>query len=109
MTDPISEVWRRSEMLEKTLSEFTKRGKAYAEAEQNYRIALAEKILLLRDKGYPATLIGDLARGDKEVARLKLERDCAEAVYDAAREGINVYKKQIDVLREQIEREWNHA
>lgn len=107
--DPITEVWRRSEMLEKALSEFSKRGKAYAEAEQDYRIALAQKILLLRDQGYPATLISDLARGDKEVARLKFERDCAETVYDSAKEGINVFKKQIDVLREQIDREWRSA
>ena len=109
MTDPITEVWRRSEMLEKALSEFSRRGKAYAEAEQNYRIALAEKILLLRDQGFPATLIGDLARGDKTVARLKFDRDCSEAVYDSAREAILVFKKQIDVLREQIDREWKNA
>lgn len=109
MIDPITEVWRRSEMLEKALSEFSKRGRAYAEAEQSYRVALAQKMLVLRDQGFPATLIGDLARGDKEVARLKLDRDCSEAVYDSAREAINVYKKQIDVLREQIEREWNNA
>lgn len=109
MVDPITEVWRRSEMLEKALSEFSKCGKAYAKAEQDYRVALAEKILLLRDQGYPATLIGDLARGDREVAKLKFDRDCSEAVYDSAREGINVFKKQIDVLREQIEREWRSA
>lgn len=109
MIDPITEVWRRSEMLEKALSEFSKRGRAYAEAEQSYRVALAQKMLLLRDQGFPATLIGDLARGDKEVARLKLERDCSEAVYDSAREAILVFKKQIDVLREQIDREWKNA
>lgn len=109
MIDPITEVWRRSEMLEKALSEFSKRGRAYAEAEQSYRVALAQKMLVLRDQGFPATLIGDLARGDKEVAGLKLERDCSEAVYDSAREAINVYKKQIDVLREQIDREWRNA
>lgn len=96
-------------MLEKALAEFSRRGKAYAEAEQAYRVALAQKILLLRDAGFPATLIGDLARGDREVARLKLERDCAESVYDSAKEAINVYKKQIDVLREQIDREWKNV
>lgn len=107
--DPISEVWRRSEMLEVALKECKTRGRAAAEAERAYRVALAEKILTLREKGMPATLIGDLARGDKEVAMLKLDRDCSEVVYDNAKEAINVYKRQIDVLREQIEREWNHA
>ncbi len=109
MVDPISEVWRRSEMLEVALKECKNRGRAAAEAEQKYRMKLAEKILLLRDQKLPATLIGDLARGDKDVAMLKFERDCAEVVYDNAREAVNVYKRQIDVLREQIEREWSKA
>ena len=38
-----------------------------------------------------------------------LERDCAEVVYDNAKEAVNVCKRQIDVLREQIEREWSKA
>lgn len=109
MVDPISEVWRRSEMLEVALKECKNRGRAAAEAEQKYRMKLAEKILELRDQKLPATLIGDLARGDKDVAMLKFERDCAEVVYDNAREAVNVYKRQIDVLREQIEREWSKA
>lgn len=109
MVDPISEVWRRSEMLEVALKECKNRGRAAAEAEQKYRMKLAEKMLELRDQKLPATLIGDLARGDKDVAMLKFERDCAEVVYDNAREAVNVYKRQIDVLREQIEREWSKA
>ena len=109
MVDPISEVWRRAEMLEVALKECKSRGRAAAEAEQKYRMKLAAKILELRDQKLPATLIGDLARGDKDVAMLKLERDCAEVVYDNAKEAVNVYKRQIDVLREQIEREWSKA
>ena len=109
VNDPISEVWRRSEMLEVALKECKLRGRAAAEAEQTYRVALAKKMLELREGGYPATLVGDLARGDKEVAKLKFERDCSEVVYDNAKEAVNVYKRQIDVLREQIEREWSKA
>lgn len=109
MVDPITEVWRRAEMLEVALKECKTRGRAAAEAEQSYRVKLAERILTLREDGYPATLIGDLARGDREVASLKFERDCAEVVYDNAREAVNVYKRQIDVLREQIDREWKNA
>lgn len=109
MVDPISELFRRSEMLEVALKESGKRGKAAAEAEKQYRIALASKILELRDKGFPATLIGDVARGEKQVASLKFDRDCAQVVYDNAKEAINAYKKQIDILREQIQREWNNA
>lgn len=109
MTDPISELFRKSEMLEVALRECKNRGIAAADTERNYRIALANKILLLRENGFPATLIGDVARGDKDVSSLKFERDCAQVVYDNAKEAIMSYKKQIDILREEIEREWNHA
>ena len=109
MVDPISEVWRRSEMLEVALKESGKRGKAAAESERAYRVALAAKILELREKSFPATLIPDLARGDKEVAKLKFERDCAEVVYENAQEALLVYRKQIEVLRDQIDREWKNA
>ena len=107
--NPIDEVWRRSEMLETALKECKSRGRAAAEAEQTYRVALAEKILLLREGGLQATLIGDVARGDKDVARLKFDRDCAQVVYENAQEAVMVFKKQIDVLREQIDREWRNA
>lgn len=109
MNDPITEVFRMADMVETALTESAKRGKAFAEAERDYRIALAEKMLLLRDQGQPATLVSDLARGDKTVAQKRFDRDCAEVVYDSAKEAINVYKKKIDVLREQIEREWSRA
>lgn len=109
MVDPISEVWRRAEMLEVALKECKNRGRAAAEAEQKYRVKLAEKILELRDQKLPATLIGDLARGDKEVSKLKLERDIAEVVYENAQEAMLVYRKQIEVLRDQIDREWKNA
>lgn len=109
MNDPISEVFRRSDMLDVAIKECGNRGIAAAKAEQEYRIKLAEKILMLRENGVAASLVGDVARGDKEVAKLKFERDCSQVVYDNAREAVNVYKKQIDVLREQIEREWSKA
>lgn len=107
--NPIQEVWRRATLLDTALSEMKDRGLANAEAERAYRVALAQRMLELKAAGYPATLIGDLARGDDTVAQLKCDRDCAEAIYDSAREAINVYKKQIDVLREQIDREWSRA
>ena len=96
-------------MLEVALKECKNRGRAAAEAEQKYRVKVAEKILELRDQKLPATLIGDLARGDKEVSKLKLERDIAEVVYENAQEAMLVYRKQIEVLRDQIDREWKNA
>lgn len=93
-------------LLDAALSAFGRRGNDYAEAERKYRIGLAEKMLKLRSDGYPATLIPDLARGDREIARLKFDRDAKEAVYKAAGEAIQSYKLQIRITENQIEREW---
>ena len=60
-----------------------------------------------RANGTPVTIIADLCKGDKEIATLKIQRDIAEVDYKANLEAINVYKKVIDVRREQINREWN--
>lgn len=93
-------------MLNAANSAFVKRGKEYAEAEHDYRIALASKILELRAEGQPATLVSDLARGDRAIARLKLSRDTKEVVYKSAQEAIQSYKLQMKLTEAQIEREW---
>ncbi len=93
-------------LLDSALKQFGKRGRDNAGAEEKYRIALAQKILIERDKGTPATVISDICRGDKNIARLKFERDCAEVTYKAAQEAINIYKLQIRVLQDTIEREF---
>ena len=41
---------------------------------------------------------------------LKLfERDCAQVMYDSAREALNCYKLDARLIEAQIEREWNDA
>jgi len=55
-----------------------------AEKEQAYRVALAKKITELHADGVAWTVCPDLARGDEKVARLRLERDVAEGVREAA-------------------------
>jgi hypothetical protein len=58
--------------------------RTYALAEEAYRIALAETIVRTHADGIAWTVCGDIARGDKNVARLRRERDIAEGVRDAA-------------------------
>jgi hypothetical protein len=60
--------------------------KAYidkAVAEESFRVALADRILELRDEGLPATVCSDVARGDRRVAELRRARDIAEGVCEA--------------------------
>ena len=71
--------------------------KLKAETERDYRIALAKAIMDLKQKGLPATLINDLARG--EVARYKFDRDLAEARYQASREALNSLQTQASALQ----------
>lgn len=106
--DLISEIGQKSKLLDTAIKELGKRGRAYAEAEKEYRIAMARKILEEREKGTPVTIISDLCRGNPEIAKLRFDRDCAEVVYKSAMEAINAIKLQIRVLDAQAEREWGY-
>lgn len=104
--DLIQEIGAKSALLDAAIKQLGIRGKAYAQAEHDYRVAMRQKILAERSKGTPVTIISDLCRGDPEVAKLRLERDIALTVYESAQEAINGFKLQIRILDSQIEREW---
>ena len=57
--------------------------RAFAEAEEKYRKALAVEIVTSHGDGVAWSTAPDLARGDAEVARLRMERDVAEGVREA--------------------------
>jgi len=102
----MDELGDKVKLLDEAVRQYGKRGQAYAQAEHDYRVALAGKMLADRANGIPATIMGDICRGDRAIAKLKLERDIAEVVYKSANEAIQSYKLQIRVLESQIEREW---
>lgn len=55
-----------------------------AEKERAYRVELSKRITTLHGDGIAWTACADLARGDEKVARLRMERDIAEGVKEAA-------------------------
>lgn len=60
----------------------------FARKEEAYRVALAKRITELHaEDGVAWTVCGDLARGDATVARLRMERDIAEGVQEAAKQA----------------------
>ena len=71
MNDLINEIGQKSRMLDAAIRELGIRGRAYAQAEHDYRIALAEKTLLERDKGTPVTLCPACHRAYDEGANLE--------------------------------------
>ena len=95
--------------LETALNALSKRGREYAESEKNYRIALSKSMLLAHKNGVPATILTDICRGKEKIANLRFERDVKETLYKSSIEAINVYKLEINLLREQIDREWNNT
>lgn len=105
--DLMLELESRFSTLDQALKHVGKRGRDYANAEMEYRVALAEKMLVERDRGTPVTILSDICRGDREIARKKFDRDVAESSYKAALEACNVYKLRIKVLEAQIEREYH--
>jgi uroporphyrinogen-III decarboxylase len=103
------EIEKMNQLLNQAIKEVGRRGKEYAEAYKNYRMLLSKELLLLRDSGVPATLAYDIARGKKEIAEAKENEIIKESLYKSVLEAINVYKIQINILREQINREYNNA
>ena len=68
-----------------------------AENERLYRQALAHEIMRLREEGMPATLISDVARGNKADERHM--RDLAEIKYKSACELLRSIETQISALQ----------
>lgn len=104
--DLVLELQDKVARLDAALKALGQRGRSMADAEQKYRVGLAKKIAVERDKGTPVTIISDVCRGDAEIARLKFDRDVSEVGYKSALEACNVYKLQIRVLEGQIDREY---
>lgn len=92
--------------LNRALVEMTRRGRDYAQAEHDYRVALAKKMLQLRAEGIPATISQDVCRGEPEIAKLRLQRDIAQTIHEAAQETIRVWKLEATLMEAQISREW---
>lgn len=59
----------------------------FAEKERAYRVALAKEIVRQHaEEGSAWTVCQDLARGNPEVAKLRMERDIAEGVKEATQQ-----------------------
>ena len=82
-------------------------GRDYAKAYTDYRIALAQELVRLKNEGYAISLAENIARGKPEIAKLKFDEICKEAIYKANLESINAIKLSIKVIQEQVNKEWS--
>ena len=74
-----------------------------------YYSAKAEETLELYDRGYPATLIANLIKGQPRTNELLEKKLAEQAGYDNAKEAINVYKLIARILNDEQQREWEQA
>ena len=105
--DLLNTLEEKIEYLEKNIKTLRKTGEEYAKAYTDYRIALAEELLKLKNEGMAVTIAYDIARGKKDIAKLKYDEICKEAIYKANQEAINSIKLQLRIIENQIGREYN--
>lgn len=98
-----------TKQLEIAVRELRKTGTAKAEKERLYKIEINKKALALKEEGMPVTLIQTVIYGYDTIAKLRFERDVADAVYNANLECINSIKLQLRLLEGQLSREWGQA
>lgn len=83
--------------------------KKAAEAKRDYMVAYTKKCFELKAQNYAATFITECVKGMEDIAKLRMEKDIAEAEVDACRESINCIKKEIDYVREEMSRQWSET
>ena len=97
LTAIASEIHTASKKLAKGIDVLFSLAKENAEAERNYRSALAKEIVKLKQEGMQTTLIPDIARGNQ--SDLKYIRDIAEFKYQSGREMLKAIQTQISALQ----------
>lgn len=83
--------------LDEASKSIFKLAKEKAEAEREYRKALAQEYLILKSEGTSVTLIPDIARG--RLADLMFQRDASDAMFTAARESLGALQTQASLLQ----------
>lgn len=84
-------------------------GHRKAELRAEYKAELAKSMLELRAAGKGAGESKSLAEGSEAVRALAMRVECAEADYDSDREEVNLRKREADILREQLQRDYAQA
>jgi hypothetical protein len=95
--DVAKSIYVTTQRLEKASNELFRLGREKAEMERSYREALAKELLQLRMDKMPASLIGDIARGN--LSELKFKRDLAQEVFKSALSAVEAIKTQVSALQ----------
>lgn len=74
-----------------------------------YRCELAKEIARLRANGVAASLAEKMAHGAAAVSDAAMQADMADVNYQVDREEVNLRKRDADIIREQIARDYSEA
>ena len=86
-------------LLTQKNEEYLELAEKRANAEREYKVAFAQKLLDLKSHGESVTMSKDIASGNKLVADLKFAFEVALAVERACLERIKDLRSQIDTYR----------
>lgn len=84
-------------------------GVALATANADFRAKRAQRELELKAQGHAVSLIHDVAYADAELNRAAMVAEVAKTDYDSDREEVLLRKREADIIREQIQRDWAQA
>lgn len=104
--DLIQQLFTLAERGNKLVAELAKQGDLAAQANYSYYVQKTKTAYRLKAEGYAVTFIDTVIKGEPDVALLMRERDIAESRYKAVLESINMLKKEMQMLENQIQREW---
>lgn len=96
---------KKNRELQMKVDELESLAESMAQAEREYKMMYAKRLLELKGEGTPMAIITDVARGDKVVAELKFKADVQQAVFNACRERIRSINAAIDTYRSILS--WN--
>ena len=80
-----------------------------AKARADYKAVKAVQVAALRGEKYPVSLIGDLVWADAALREAYIRAETADAEYQSLRETVLLRKREADILRDQLSREWSTA
>ena len=91
------ELYQGSKRLEESSKEIFILAREMAEAERDYRKALAIEKMQLRAEGMPVGLIEDVSRGN--LADIRFTRDLSKEKYIAGRDSMKAIIAQLNALQ----------
>ena len=107
--DLVNDLFRKTKMMDAAIKRLANEGQKLAESERNYKIALRQEVLKLRELGMAVGIIDKIVYGVPDIADLRFNRDVAETLYKTALEYLNTLKLEIRVIQSQVDKEWSHS